>query len=414
MMDAQTTLSKLTLILIAGLFAVSCGTESDGEPVLNEPPTYSFERNGESSVSFSGQTTRIQMGDELFVSMLDFDNSTEELLLQMYRNQTADGNDADPWSDADLNASDKSIKSKVAASSDYFASNATLSAELKNDFETWISAQINEVFPNRNVLAQPGIAGQIAQGSSTRYVSGEGLEYDQLVNKSLIGALMADQMLNNYLSPSVLDAGTNRDNNDDGVTESGTTYTTMEHKWDEAYGYIYGTAQNPANPNATIGDDDRFLNKYVGQVSEDEDFSHLATDIFDAFKKGRAAIVAGEYEIRDQQAEIIREAISKAIAVRGVYYLQAGKRQLSEETPQYGAAFHSLSEGYGFIYSLQFTREPGTNEPYLSNSEVTDLLDRLLGDGENGLWDVTGETLDELSAEIADHFEFTVEEAAAN
>lgn len=411
-MDARNPLFKLSLLLLASLLAVSCGTESGGDAELNEPPTYSFERNGESTVSFSGQTTRIQMGDELFLAMLDFDNSTEELLLQMYRNQTADGGDADPWSEADLNASDKSIKSKVAASSDYFASDATLSAELKNDFETWISAQIDEVFPNRNVLAQPGIAGQIAQGSTTRYVSGEGLEYDQLVNKSLIGALMADQMLNNYLSTSVLDAGTNRTNNDDAVTEEGSTYTTMEHKWDEAYGYIYGTSQNPADPNATIGDDDRFLNKYVGSVSGDDDFASIDEDIFNAFKKGRAAIVAGEYEIRDQQAGIIREAISTAIAVRAVYYLQAGKSQLAEESPQYGAAFHSISEGYGFIYSLQFTREPGTDQPYVSHSEVTDILDRLLGDGENGLWDVTGETLDELTAEIADRFDFTIEEAA--
>ncbi|MGM0505822.1 MAG: DUF4856 domain-containing protein [Bacteroidota bacterium] len=412
MMDSTNALFKLSLILIAGYLTVSCGTESDGEPNLNEPPTYSFERNDESSVSFSGQTTRIQMGDELFLAMLDFDNSTEELLLQMYRNQNADGSDANPWSDSDLNESDKSIKSKVAASSDYFASNTTLGAELKNDFETWISAQINEVFPNRDVLAQPGIAGQIAQGSTTRYINGEGLEYDQLVNKSLIGALMADQMLNNYLSTSVLDAGSNRTNNDDAVTEEGSNYTTMEHKWDEAYGYIYGTSQNPADPNATIGDDDRFLNKYVGSVAGDEDFETIADDIFNAFKKGRAAIVAGEYEIRDQQADIIREEISTAIGVRAVYYLQAGKRQLAEETPQYGAAFHSLSEGYGFIYSLQFTRQPGTEQPYLSHNEVTDILDRLLGDGENGLWDVTGETLDELSTEIADRFDFTIEEAA--
>ncbi|MEX2585874.1 MAG: DUF4856 domain-containing protein [Balneolaceae bacterium] len=404
--------SVLPLILL--FTAVSCGTESNGEADLNEPPTYTFERGGQSSVSFTGQTTRIQMGDELFLAMSDFENTTEELLLQMYRNATADGGDADPWSDDDLNESGKSIKSKVAASADYFSSNATESATIKNQFEEWLSAQVDEVFPNRDVPAQPGVAGQIADGSSTRYVSGEGLEYNQLVNKSLIGALMADQMLNNYLSEAVLDTGTNREANDDGEVEEGSSYTTMEHKWDEAYGYIYGTSQNPANPNQTIGEDDRFLNKYTGQVSEDEDFSSLTTDIFNAFKKGRAAIVAGEYEIRGQQADIIREAISTVIGVRAVFYLQAGKSQLEGESPQYGSAFHSVSEGYGFVYSLQFTREPGTGQPYLSHDEVNDLLSRLLGDGENGLWDVTPETLEELSQEIADRFDFTVEEAASN
>jgi hypothetical protein len=40
------------------------------------------------------------------------------------------------------------------------------------------------------------------------------------------------------------------------------------------------------------------------------------------------------------------------------------------------------------------------------------MLDTLMGDGENGLWDVTPETLDQLSDQIADAFEFTVQEAA--
>lgn len=403
-------LKYLILLTAATLTFASCVNDVNDDPNIDEPETYTFTRSGESSVSFSGQTTRINMGDELFVSMQDFDNTTEELLLQMYRNQTEDGGDTDPFSDSELNASEKSIKSKVAASRDYFSGNASLSAEIKNDFETWLSAQVNEVFPNRNELAEAGQPGQIADGSGERYINGEGLEYDQLVNKSLIGALMTDQMLNNYLSTSVLDEGSNRENNDAGETEEGSNYTTMEHKWDEAYGYIYGTSANPENPNASIGEDDRFLNKYTGQVSDDEDFSHLADDIFNAFKKGRAAIVAGEYGIRDEQADIIRESISTVIGVRAVYYLQAGKDQLSGSSPEYGSAFHSLSEGYGFIYSLQFTRVPGTDQPYLTHDEVEGLLDDLLGDGPNGLWDVTPETLDAMSEEIASKFDFTIED----
>ncbi|MEX1063309.1 MAG: DUF4856 domain-containing protein [Balneolaceae bacterium] len=412
---ALTNLTNHTIALLAPLLIlVSCTNGTDDSPDIDEPPTYNFTRSGDSTVSFSGQTTRILMADELFISMSDFNNATEESLLEMYRNQTEAGGDTDPFSDAGLNASDKSIKSKVAASRDLFSSNASLSAEIKNDFETWLSAQVNEVFPNRNELAESGQAGQIADGSGVRYVSGEGLEYNQLVNKSLIGALMADQMLNNYLGSAVLDEGTNLQDNDSGQTEEGSPYTTMEHKWDEAYGYIYGTSADPANPNATIGEDDRFLNKYTGQVSEDEDFSSLSGDIYNAFKKGRAAIVAGAYDVRDDQADIIRESVSKVIAVRGVYYLQAGKNSLSEPSPDYGSAFHSLSEGYGFIYSLQFTRVPGTDQPYLTHQEVTDLLDDLLGDGPGGLWDVTPETLDDISDEIASRFDFTVEQAASN
>ncbi|MDZ7718348.1 MAG: DUF4856 domain-containing protein [Balneolaceae bacterium] len=41
-------------------------------------------------------------------------------------------------------------------------------------------------------------------------------------------------------------------------------------------------------------------------------------------------------------------------------------------------------------------------------------LSDLLGDGENGLWDLQTSTLDNLSQQIADKFDFTVEQAASN
>jgi len=312
-----------------------------------------------------------------------------------------------------LNDATKNIKGKVAASRDYFSANSTVSAEIKNQFEEWMIAQIDEVFPNQNTLAEPGVPGQIADGTSTRFVNAQGLEYNQLVNKSLIGALTADQMLNNYLSVSILDEATNREDNTNGVLAEGANYTNMEHKWDEACGYLFGNSANKTNPLPTIGDDDIFLNKYLGRVEGDDDFAGVAERVFNAFKLGRAAIVAGAYDIRDEQAAIIREEVSNIIGIRAVYYLQQAKNGIDQPTPDYGAAFHDTSEGYGFIYSLQFTREPGTNSPYFSAQEVDAFLTDLLDDGVNGLWDVTPATLDTLSDAIAARFSFTVEQAAA-
>lgn len=401
--------TKYLLSAILVLSIISCDvTDSDSD--IETPDTYEFTRNGESTVSFSGQTIRINMASELISTMLDFDNASEDLLLQMYRNQTAEGNDTDPFSSATLNESTKSVKSKVAASADYYSANAAEAGIIKDEFETWISGQINEVFPNETTLAEEGVAGQIADGSSTRYVNAKGFEYDQLVGKSLIGALMTDQMLNNYLSTAVLDAGTNREDNDEGILDGDSNYTTMEHKWDEAYGYLYGGSPDPANPMATVGQDDDFLNKYLGRVEGDDDFAGIAQEIFDAFALGRAAIVEGNYELRDMQADIIREKISMIIGIRAVYYLQTGKNALEQNTPDYGAAFHDLSEGYGFIYSLQFTRVPGTEQPYATKAEVDSFISQLTA--ANGLWDVTPETLDNISTDIADRFSFTLEEAA--
>ena len=183
----------------------------------------------------------------------------------------------------------------------------------------------------------------------------------------------------------------------------------MEHKWDEAYGYLFGASANPSSPLATLGTDDGFLNKYLGRLESDTDFAGIATTIYDAFKLGRAAIVAKNYIVRDQQAEIIREKISLIIGVRAVYYLQAGKNAL--EANDFGGAFHDLSEGLGFVKSLQCTRKPNSIDPYFSKSESDGFVNSILG-GQNGLWNVSGSTLDQISEQIANEFGFTVEQAA--
>ncbi len=404
------------LFILTGLL-FSCDNDEDNtvNPSVQAPATYSFERNGQSTVSFTGQTARILMAEELIDAMLDF-SATDEQMLEMFRNETASGGDANPFSNADLNAEGKNIKGKVAASYDFFSANTTEASQIRADFETWIRAQYTEVAPNRNSLAAPGVPGQLADGSSIRYVNAQGLEYDQAVTKGLIGALMADQMANHYLSSSKLDEGNNRANNDADETSEGQPYTTMEHYWDEAYGYAYGTSIDPANPNATIGGDDSFVNKYIARQEGDPDFAGTAQAIFEAFKLGRAAIVAKDYSLRDQQAEIIRAKLAEIIAVRAVYYLQIAKTTMPDDRSNfnlYGEALHDLSEGYGFIYSLRFARRPNSNEPYFTRSEVDALLADLMGDGPNGLWDVTNETLDDLSDRIAAKFDFTVEQAGS-
>jgi len=395
-------MEKYTYFLLLGMIIIGIGC-TDCE--IDTPENYSFLRDGNSSVSYSGQTTRIQMASELTNAMLDF-TKTENDLLEMFRNQKPDGSDANPFSSEALNESTKSISSKVAASSDYFSTNTVQSAKIKADFESWINAQVSEIFPNQNTLADENIAGQIADGSTVRYVSAKGLEYNQAVAKGLIGGLMVDQLVNNYLSPAVLDAGENRNNNDEELTEEGKSYTSMEHKWDEAFGYLFGLAEDGSDPLASLGADD-FLNKYLKRVEDDDDFTGIAKNIVDAFTEGRTAIVNKEYSKRDKQAEILKDEISKVIGIRAVYYLQQGKLKL--ESNDRGGAFHDLSEGYGFVYSLQFTRKANSDDAYFTFEEVDAMIDTL--EKEKGFWSITSSDLDQLSDDIADRFDFTVEEA---
>ncbi len=385
---------------------VSCSSDDDnviepegGNPV-NVPATYSFERDGVSTVSYDGQVTRIAMAKELKSAFTDFDALTENRLTNMFSNENT------PFDVAELNNSSKSIKSKVAASKDYFSANTSESAAIKAEFESWMQAQYNEVFFNKNEEASAGVAGQIADGNRVRYVSAQGLEYNQMYAKSLMGALLADQMLNNYLSPAVLDEGDNRVNNDAEVTEEGKPYTTMEHKWDEAYGYLYGDSSVPTHdPMSAIEDnDDSFLFNYIRQVAADDDFTGIAQETFDAFKKGRAAISQKNYEVRDAQANIIKENISLIFAVRAIHYFQGGKEALANN--QRGSAFHKLSEGIGFMYSIRFSKNPATGQPYMSADILDSYKDDLLID--NGFWTVSGEKLDEISQAIANAYGITV------
>ena len=310
------------------------------------------------------------------------------------------------FSDANLNASSKNIRSKTAASTDLFSSNTTDATAIKNQFDSWVSEQVSDVFPNWSTDAAPGVAGKIqeAGGGSTRYVNGKGIEINQAINKGLIGALMTDQMLNNYLGTAVLDAGTNTADNDAGTLADGKNYTTMEHKWDEGFGYLYG-ADDQENP--TLGADS-FLNKYLARVDGDTDFQGIATTIYDAFKLGRAAIVNKDYLTRDAQVDIIRENVSKVIAIRAVYYLQQGKANLDTD---WASSFHDLSEGFGFVYSLQFTRKPGTTSAYFSTSEVNAFITTLTSG--NGLWDLTADQLDTMSETIATRFGISVAQAGS-
>lgn len=401
-------MKKFTLLaLAAGLTLGSCSSDDVELPednILIVPENYTFERGNTSTVNYEGQTTRLQMAAEIFSAFNDFENSTSESLSNMFANENS------PFSSAALNESSKSVKSKVAASKLYFSANTVESTEIKNDFEAFIEEQMTVVKAGKDELAAPGIAGQIADGSSERYVNGQGLELNQAFAKSLIGGLILDQILNNYLSNEVLDEGDNRMNNENEIIEEGTNYTTMEHKWDEAYGYLYGDPSIPSvNPNSVLNESqDRLLFNYLGQVDADEDFSGIAASTFDAFKKGRAAIVAENYGLRDEQVEIIRENLSKVIAVRAIYYLQAGKAALAEE--DFGGAFHDLSEGYGFLYSLRFTNNPATNLPYISKAQLDEFKEQLLNG--NGFWDVTPASLDLISGEIASAFGITVEAAA--
>ena len=350
------------------------------------PPEFEFTRNGLSTVFYTGQTTRLKQADALKSAMNDT-SSTEAGILSMF-------DDGSGFSDTSLNGT-KMVGNKTAAKSANKAVN-------KAKFDGWIKEFVDNVIPSvvSSTDAAAGQAGLVsdAGGRQNVKVNAKGHEMNQIFSKSLIGAFNLDQIINEggYLSKTKLDP-VNEDNTNGVFGYTGTdgtpaapNVTNMEHYWDEGFGYLYGQ-DNQYAPELGKGS---LLNYYLKKVNEKEDIG-IAKKIYDAFILGRAAIVSKNYTLRDEQAKIIKIELSKVVGYKAISYLtSAGDYKTSGKN---AAAFHALSEGYGFIFSLQFTQD-SDGKPYMSHEEVNKLLERL--DKDNGFWSRTQAELDAMAAEI--------------
>ncbi len=392
-------IKQIVFVIAISSLIVSC-KKDEVKPTTNEsyniPTTYTFnDVLSKSTVDFSGQKTRLVMLEHIGNLMGGLTPVTESTLLNMF--------DGSGFTEDSLNTSGKRLSDKTAASIDYFTSNLGEKNEILDAFKKQLKEA--EITTNANVDASEGKAGSYMDGTKKRYFSANGLEPQQVFLKGMMGACLLDQTLNSYLSSTKLDGGSTKTDNTNRVFVSGKNYTDMEHFWDEAYGYFFGNDNLNANPAVY-----KYWSSYINQVDVDPDFSAVKENIINAFIKGRAAITNKDYDTRDTQIAIIKKEMSKVVAVRAVYYMNEGKTKLA--TNKGMAAFHALSEGYGFIWSLRFTQNPDTKLPYFSKEEVKSLLDRLMG-GKNGLYDVDylNIELDKIDQDIATRFGFTVGQA---
>jgi hypothetical protein len=390
----------LGTLTITALILSSCKkdevTPTPSPATYTVPTSYEFKNASNiSTVDFSGQKTRLEMLDQISSLMGGATPITQEILIEMF--------DGKNFTDATLTSSGKKLSDKTAASIDYFSGynleKTEIITKLKSQFKEVVIAM------NSKAIASADSAGYYMDGTKKRYFSPNGLEPQQVFVKGMMGACLLDQIVNNYLSKSKLDADANSANNTNKVVEAGKTYTTMEHAWDEAYGYIYGNDNLAASPAVY-----KFWSSYINQVNADPNFNTVKEAISKAFIKGRAAISNADYSTRDAQVAIIKTELAKVPAVRAVYYLNEGKTKLGTSNGK--TAFHALSEAYGFIWCLRFTQNPTTKTPYFSKEEVDVMLADLMK-GKNGLYDVDylNTALDAIATKIASRFGFTVAQA---
>lgn len=355
------------------------------------PEEYSFTRGGVSTVFYTGQTARLGMATEL-KSAMNNTSYTQEQINNMFSSGTG-------FTDATLDASGKNVRGKTATS-------PIAQSTVRPLFDSWIEEFTTVVAPAviAGTTASSGVAGSYteADGSRTVKVTAKGFELNQVFSKGLIGALQVDQIINNYLSFSKLDGA--REDNDTGVyaythpdaTEA--SITKMEHYWDEAFGYLQGLdSQFKSGLGIAPNKDSANLNYYLNKINGQDNEAGISDTIYNAFIAGRAAIVNKDYEERDKQAGIISAEISKVIGYKAHYYLVGGAEDITNG--DWASALHALSEAYGFILGLQFTKDSSGN-PYMTNTEVNDLLSRLSA-GDGGFWERTVEELNTMADEVA-------------
>eukprot|EP01090_Pellita_catalonica_P018417 TRINITY_DN593_c0_g1_i1.p1 TRINITY_DN593_c0_g1~~TRINITY_DN593_c0_g1_i1.p1 ORF type:complete len:402 (-),score=101.81 TRINITY_DN593_c0_g1_i1:43-1248(-) len=393
----------LSMLAISALVFTSCSDDNDNDvkPPVEAPATYAFTgKDGKSNVSFTGQEARLVMASEL-KSALGTNTKTEAQLIEMFKDGKGFAGTV-PSNNKSVNESGKKLRGTVAS-----ATNSKVDAvetdELRLKMDGWIKDHATEVYANWNTDAAAGTAGKLTTGSRTVHVSAKGVEYNQAVAKTLIGSVIADQMINKYVSQKFIDD--NKADHEAGKPYKGDdtkNYTALQHGWDEAYGYLFGLEEDPAKPVNSLDDRKGFLNSYIKSVDNDSKFKGIFDDVYNAFKLGRAAVDANDYELVSKQAETIRASVSKVIGVMAAHYLLKGKGAKDADS------LHALSEAYGFLQSLRFVE---INGQQVEKNQIAGTIAMLEAD--NGLWSITDDQLDQIASRLGTYFGFTTEDVVS-
>lgn len=355
---------KISVVLVAMILSLSACNDDDGEQRIAVPTTYEFTRDGQSTVSFQGQTDRLNMLSEMktYIKRGDAGQQVDaSVLLDMYANENnAFNNDA-------LNSSTKQLKNKTFTGKDQFFENLFASAD----------AASADVAAN-NTLAAQGVAGRVDRGNGKFILVNEkGWEYTQFVEKGLMGAVFYNQIFNSYLS----DAKVGNDVENTALKE-GKNYTAMEHHWDEAFGYWGVPVDFPQGEPVLEPSEDRFWAAYT--VDRDP-LLNVNQPLMNAYLTGRTAIVNKDYVQKDAQRENIYYLHELVAAATAIHYINDAIDYLASDDQ--GNFLHSLSEAYAFVDAISYSPKK-----QLTAAEINGILNEDFGT--NGdFWTTTVEGL---------------------
>ena len=264
-------------------------------------------------------------------------------------------------------------------------------------------------------VAVNGTAGMITTGDKKRHVSANGLEYAEILEKSLYGALLYDQMVDDYLSDSQSGVDKEEGNNVQSAENYELYGTERQHKFDEAFGYFGAMAATYPNPANTSNGDGVFLANYTFDFSDETEAMYgvnLAKAAMRAFIVGRSVLKAGQgndvtqentnEELFNAAREDIRLYVEAGMAASAIHYLNEAITDVSE-----AEKLHHLSEALGFIYAMSFNSD-GRLSPEESHKALMALGWSATDSSLNGiyginLWEVSDEQM-RLTIGVIDEF----------
>jgi len=433
----------IALVSAAGLLA-ACGSDDDGEsaPVVNAPPTYSFTSKldeTKSSVSYSGQATRQLLIADLkkLIETADLYNVTQdaagkaeviERLNSIYAIGTKDvqgkvnlidenvfngaveatpvsisvadilqlgvdvAGDLDDYADL---SGDKNLQGKLAGCDNNMTNDTFIGWEIAagdlvecgQKLADGEEAVLNEQDKAHTLIQLWFEAiGDLAtdENAETTFVSSSGLDYQQLIQKFLLGAVTYSQAAEDYMKAT---KGLLKQNSE--ADGAGKSYTSLEHQWDEGFGYFGAQRDYNLRTDAEVKaaeefdtDENGLIDLYseysfghsINAVKRDSGNNITAVDFsknaMDAFLNGRQLIqdnfgtdpVQGEgyHKYLVQYAETALNNWENAIAATVIHYINdytADINSLSsaEEDASFADIAKHWSEMKGFALSLQFS-----------------------------------------------------------
>lgn len=235
------------------------------------------------------------------------------------------------------------------------------------------------------------------------FVSPDGLDYQQLLQKFLLGAVNYSQGTDDYLD----DANDNGLNSDNTESDDGDPYTALEHAWDEGFGYWGGSrnyleyedgeiATSEGRPEYVDGYNDWDRDGAINLQSEinfaasvnagkrDVGSAELgaATDYTEqtmqAFLTGRAIITHANGALSDEdmalvveQRDLAVDGWERALAATAIHYFNDTLQDMLAEEYNFSDHTKHWGELKGFLLALQFNpRSQVSDEDLLTIHEM--------------------------------------------